>query len=1631
MVSGSASGSASLTPFLSLIKMSLSILYKCIGLGCTHTFASNTTHGLHNLVNHLNKCDRPGMEDFRRQGDPSSGSALGAQIGSRTCPARFCKNCRKFCEIAGPIQSKNWNAKDSCHVKCRPGSTRNGDDNCSLSSLSSLVEEGGQGTRLFSALDKYRTMAPGVGNGSGVGALGASSSSSSSVAVGRGRRGRAPAKGSDGFGALSLAVDLSDDQQDDDTTLLSQPKKKKRPGSLASSSRRSSGRSSRASSLARNLAVANSNEGEMSQGRRLLTTKAVHELTGAVQRALEGVRSQDNAAQVAAGKQILSFDFNNVVQDSTNKGAESELPYGDEGLEGPAQETRRSAFRQLRTLELVATAMAQGRMNVATSLITQDCRVVTDLEPEAVQQLPIQFPDQPRPQFPPPGSEERAGLHIELHHFLQAVSKYPEGKAAGLSGMKMAVLKTIFSVIKGIEPMEAIWEEFFNALVQNSFCSEFNQLFTAQRGVVLAEDKGPGLPVKYRFICVSEAFVLIAQAGLKHYLEHTEDAAGATYQRAIQAVANCGAGQSHGALVCANTAAAFLQKHPDGFIIALDQSNAFGLVDRMAIFDGCRELGLSFLLPVIRLIYDHDFTISFSSLDTEVKATTGVAQGSTFSSLFYCIGQWWLLKKFRKKHINNRKAALFSFIDDNHLGITGCEDAKEAIVDFRDGMAAGGGKLNLAKLKVLPGSSALDPAKSVVVKALKELGMPPDKAKEAIVDGLMITGIPVGSDAFVKEACSRHCDKVTKVLGWLRDTVKGTEHLDFSQTIVHRVFATIKHCVIPMSDFMLRSVERDLCRRYAVHVDTATMQALLDIIKCRIEDKCVLAKTAHKVFIKSSCGGLGFRSMALMTDLSAVFSKMQSLLVAAQASPWLFLTRSKTAHEPYGSASSAAASVAAVAAVASGPPSTSSSSATASSAGPQAGESGSKTSLSSSLGTSALGTGVSAGTGSLQTGKSEKGAAFLVDTAGKRALFEQASRIREGKTPADLQSQSASSLSLDLGAVGSCLLIHAWARRGPDMDAAGPGSRSDRQQSSVLGGSDDLANGATSLLSLTNLNLDGDEGDENQAFGMASSSSSSSSDNLPSSIAALFDAFPAGPQEPPSIDDGYFNWRLFPALLRHITTLCGSSAYPTALGRLDLNTFHLLSPKDIDKLKKKCLEELLVYQRGCVSWMLANGEERTVFASGCGSEAASYLDSIPAPHSQRGRTDVAPAIDNDLFIDSVRERLYLDRFSPPPGSLAAAGLVTHWDCPGCGMKGVMDCKGTHIGGCSAEAGFRQLRHDVLCGRVVAAYRRLNTMEASGGRVSGETPLYKIGLIVRPNARYRLDWCWEPWPSYPHKYEEMHMGDITVTSPVAVLEGTRQHFVDMMGPTVFDDKGRILKGAGRPMGAAAALGVTRKKKHYTNLVGKDVAGLVSCVSFEPYGMVSAEGAKLCLSIAKRMVKLNSDKREGLKADLQQRIAGGQGEEDSDGQLDAAPSSSSAAEAMQASSSSSSAAAASASSSSSSSFSSSSDNAATSQSAGGASSSAGPSSNGSSSKTKTMLGKAGSLRLIKQMSISVVYRRLITNLVTTLRHSHARMFTNYYRKYNLQGGNRWVIMKEEGDHHGGRLPREEAQDGRVPA
>jgi hypothetical protein len=152
----------------------------------------------------------------------------------------------------------------------------------------------------------------------------------------------------------------------------------------------------------------------------------------------------------------------------------------------------------------------------------------------------------------------------------------------------------------------------------------------------------------------------------------------------------------------------------------------------------------------------------------------------------------------------------------------------------------------------------------------------------------------------------------------------------------------------------------------------------------------------------------------------------------------------------------------------------------------------------------------------------------------------------------------------------------------------------------------------------------------------------------------------------------------------------------------------------------------------------------------------------------------------------------------------------------------MDRKGTHIGACNHSNGYRQLRHDSVCTTVVSYLSLLKTMEGNGGIVSGETPYWRAGLENNdPTGKHRLDWRFQPRPG-PPRAEELIMGNYTVALPLAALGTPLDRLQEMMGPTVFDEKGRILKGGGRTMAEAAAIGVARKLKHYTAQLGAAMA-----------------------------------------------------------------------------------------------------------------------------------------------------------------------------------------------------------------
>ena len=64
-----------------------------------------------------------------------------------------------------------------------------------------------------------------------------------------------------------------------------------------------------------------------------------------------------------------------------------------------------------------------------------------------------------------------------------------------------------------------------------------------------------------------------------------------------------------------------------------------------------------------------------------------------------------------------------------------------------------------------------------------------------------------------------------------------------------------------------------------------------------------------------------------------------------------------------------------------------------------------------------------------------------------------------------------------------------------------------------------------------------------------------------------------------------------------------------------------------------------------------------------------------------------------------------------------------------------------------------------------------------------------------------------------------------------------------------------------------------------------------------------------------------------------------------------------------------------------------------------------------KNKTRSAIKTNHRLIKPVTVSHVYRKIMEALVTNLRRTHAMMYTYFYKFNKIEGGNNWITMGQD--------------------
>jgi len=501
----------------------------------------------------------------------------------------------------------------------------------------------------------------------------------------------------------------------------------------------------------------------------------------------------------------------------------------------------------------------------------------------------------------------------------------------------------------------------------------------------------------------------------------------------------------------------------------------------------------------------------------------------------------------------------------------------------------------------------------------------------------------------------------------------------------------------------------------------------------------------------------------------------------------------------------------------------------------------------------------------------------------------------------------------------------------------------------------------------------------------------------------------------------FLNFDQAPGLLHQILLLQGGQ--PPTEGSMMLDPLNpaSLNRDNIKKAKEKLVGTVHRLQADLVLRMLKDGAERTVFLAGSGPDASAWLKAIPVSSRQKWRMDAPKAIDNDEFVDACRERLNADRLQRP------APVTSYcWDCPGCGQKGVMNPKGHHVGQCSSMAGLRTARHDDISRTLVAFLNSLNKMRGSVGHVQGETHFRTAGFSVqqpessinsKQDKRNRIDVFYQEQAGFPPNPETSIYVDFTVTSGFSRLNDKPETFKAKMAETIYNEKGHIVSGGGRPQGEAVLAGQKKKRDKYTRVLPKDQANLVTCAAIEAHGLLSPEAKGLILTVAHKTARAAGQKKNDVLLDIVARkgSSGGSDEQEDHEEVPILGTDSGTGEGVpEAEEANGDEADHGSSSSSSTSLSSAAPNPSFSSSSSHPSNARKPNlsqgaaatTGATTTKKKSQSNNRSNGRLVRQMTINRIYRNIVETVMMNLRRGHARVFTQFFRQNRLVGGNKWV-------------------------
>ena len=281
-------------------------------------------------------------------------------------------------------------------------------------------------------------------------------------------------------------------------------------------------------------------------------------------------------------------------------------------------------------------------------------------------------------------------------------------------------------------------------------------------------------------------------------------------------------------------------------VIKIDVSNAFGNISRVKVVEALAQQ-VPEAMGYVWARYGGEGTTVFRRGDgneVRIPARTGVVQGCPMAPALFSLCQQQAYRTVRQQLANDgADLALFSLHDDGQ--ILGPPDVAFRALDLlRAELGKLGLQLNPAKC------TAYSPSPRVLQEISELIAERRQSGKDAVdvsEEGVLVAGVPVGSEEFQRAFMHREMSRITKILD---DTmVCLNADAPGAPTTCHGLFHVIRLCIPAMFTHLLRAlppaVTRDAAHRLDKHVEGA-LRRVMNLLESEYSSEaCIQRRRLH------------------------------------------------------------------------------------------------------------------------------------------------------------------------------------------------------------------------------------------------------------------------------------------------------------------------------------------------------------------------------------------------------------------------------------------------------------------------------------------------------------------------------------------------------------------------------------------------------------------------------------------------------------------------------------------------------------------------------------------------------------------------------------------------------------------